>query len=135
MAASFLAFVVTMATIIIAPIAADINCQDLVPTLLPCLGYLTAVGPGTPSDGCCSATLSIANLAIQSQPNLQGVCVCLESVATSSTFQINMDNAKALSKLCKLPIDIPISTTIDCATLTLPKSPPSAIATSAPDQV
>ncbi|XP_047306158.1 non-specific lipid-transfer protein 3-like [Impatiens glandulifera] len=117
-----------MAAILVLPsVGADIVCQDLIPTLLLCLTYLTAPGPAQPGPGCCSATLSISEIALQSQADLQGVCTCFKSVADSGTFQINFGNAKAITKVCNLPVDIPIDASVDCTTLTIPKSPPSLV--------
>ncbi|XP_047321021.1 non-specific lipid-transfer protein 3-like [Impatiens glandulifera] len=116
-----------MAAMVLPNIGADVVCQDLIPSLLPCLNYLTAPGPAQPGPGCCSATLSIAEIALQSQANLQGVCTCFKSVADSGSFQINFGNAKAITKLCNLPVNIPIEPSVDCTALTLPKTPPSLV--------
>ncbi|XP_047321093.1 non-specific lipid-transfer protein 1-like [Impatiens glandulifera] len=121
-----------MAAMVLPNVGADVVCQDLIPSLLPCLTYLTAPGPAQPSPGCCSATSSIAEIALQSQANLQGVCTCFKSVADSGSFQINFGNAKAITKLCNLPLNIPIDSSVDCTTLTLPKTPPSSVSVSVP---
>ncbi|XP_047321097.1 non-specific lipid-transfer protein-like [Impatiens glandulifera] len=101
---------------IVLPIDADVVCQDIIPSLLPCLTYLTTPGPAQPSPSFCSATVSIAEIALQSQADLQGVCTCFKSVADSGSFQINFGNAKAITKLCNLPLNIPIDPNVDCKT-------------------
>ncbi|XP_047337003.1 non-specific lipid-transfer protein-like [Impatiens glandulifera] len=120
------------AAMVLPNVGADVVCQDLIPSLLPCLTYLTAPGPAQLGPGCCSATLSIAEIALQSQADLQGVCTCFKSVADSGAFHINFGNAKAITKLCNLPVNIPIDPSVDCRTITLPKTPPSSVSFPAP---
>nr|XP_004513716.2 non-specific lipid-transfer protein A-like [Cicer arietinum] len=92
----------------------DISCSEAIVSLLPCVPFLTGLGPPTPSTSCCDAAQNLNQKADTTQVR-RDVCECLKGA--SIKFGVNPDKTKQLPQLCNLSVSFSFDPSIDCNTI------------------
>ncbi|KAI9153001.1 hypothetical protein LWI28_004263 [Acer negundo] len=108
------ACVVLVCMLMGAPIAHAITCGQVASNISPCLGYIRATSPLTPT--CCNGVRSL-NGAARTTPDRQQACQCLKSFA--SGISINYNLASGLPGKCGVSIPYTISPNTDCSRFNL----------------
>ncbi|GLJ34070.1 hypothetical protein SUGI_0684960 [Cryptomeria japonica] len=103
---AIMGFVVLVALIGAADVAAQTDCQTEIGTLLPCVSYVGG-NDKEPSAACCSALAKVVST--------NASCLCLVLTGNSG-FPINMTKALALPTACNV-VTPPVS---DCNKATAP---------------
>ncbi|KAL7136072.1 hypothetical protein ABFS83_10G004400 [Erythranthe nasuta] len=89
-----------------------ITCQTVVKGLMPCTNYLTKGGAIPPA--CCRGVRSI-NSAAKSTADRRTACECIKVAAKA--YKVNVNNAAALPRQCKVNIGYAISYSTNCKTV------------------
>ncbi|KAL7095125.1 hypothetical protein ACP275_10G004600 [Erythranthe tilingii] len=92
--------------------AEGITCQTVVKGLMPCTNYLTK-GGAIPS-ACCRGVRSI-NSAAKTTADRRTACECIKVAAKA--YKVNLKNAAALPRQCKVNIGYAISYSTNCKTV------------------
>lgn len=88
-----------------------ITCQQVEQNLAPCLPYLTSEN-GTPAQVCCDGLTSLKQNTPQ-QADRQQACQCIKDAATRY-HNISNGAAKNLPDACKVQINVPVTTDVNC---------------------
>nr|XP_016495107.1 PREDICTED: non-specific lipid-transfer protein-like [Nicotiana tabacum] len=103
---------VTLALIIVQTKADKIECDDLIPQMSSCHGFLLSQS-ATPSQECCVILQDLSRDVVTSQPNRQAMCQCYK--AATLTFPIDIQKAQRLPQLCNFTSTMPIDPNVDCS--------------------
>ncbi|MCD9639040.1 hypothetical protein HAX54_023319 [Datura stramonium] len=90
-----------------------ITCGQVDANLAPCIPYLTQ--GGDPAAACCSGVKSLSGMA-QSTDERRTACNCLKAAANRYS-NLKDDAAQALPSKCGVALNVPISRTINCDTI------------------
>ncbi|CAI0382884.1 unnamed protein product [Linum tenue] len=108
------AVLVAAVTLSAGPAVAEVKCNQVVQSLIPCIPYLTTVGSGaTPSAGCCDGVRKLKKMA-QSPGDKRATCECVKQAAGKYSQGIKPEVAAQLPKLCAVEISVSISKDTDC---------------------
>ncbi|CAL1384041.1 unnamed protein product [Linum trigynum] len=114
--------ILLIATLLVAaaarPAVAEVQCNKVVQSLIPCIPYLTAIGGGAkPSAGCCDGVRNLKKMAQSSPDDKRATCECVKQAAGKYSQAIKPEVAAQLPKLCAVEISVPISKDTDCSKL------------------
>lgn len=96
--------------------AVEVSCGDAVNSLIPCGPFLIGAGQAQPGERCCQSAQELKRMATTTDTR-RSLCRCLEQAGPS--FGVNPEQALKLLSMCKLDLNIPISGTINCNSLSL----------------
>ncbi|KAL9255008.1 Non-specific lipid-transfer protein-like protein [Drosera capensis] len=107
-----LACIVMICMVLSTHHADAITCNDVVRSLLPCLGYLRSGGavPGS----CCNGVRSL-NSAARTTTDRQAACGCIKQAANA--FRLGYGYASSLPGKCDVSIPYQIGPNVDCSRL------------------
>ncbi|KAG5627014.1 hypothetical protein H5410_012232 [Solanum commersonii] len=90
-----------------------VTCGQVDANMTPCISYLTQ--GGEPSAACCSGVKTVNGMA-ESADERKTACNCLKAAANPYA-NLKDDAAQALPSKCCVSLNIPISRTINCDTI------------------
>ncbi|XP_016492510.1 non-specific lipid-transfer protein 1-like [Nicotiana tabacum] len=112
MKAVAVAVIVVLVQFIAEP-AQAITCGQVDAALAPCVPYLTQ--GGEPGAACCSGVKNLKGMAATTDDR-RTACNCVKAAANRYT-NLKDDAAQALASKCGVAMDVPVSKTINCDTI------------------
>ncbi|XP_020241953.1 non-specific lipid-transfer protein 8-like [Asparagus officinalis] len=90
---------------------ADLQCNDVLKDLTPCVSYLTS-GSGSPSTACCNGVTTLASAA-STTADRRAACSCIMSAV--SKVNPSPKATKALPGSCNITFPFTVSPNVDCS--------------------
>lgn len=89
-----------------------VTCPQVVSSIAPCLNYLRG-REANPNALCCGGVRAVKGMC-QTTADKRTACSCLQRAAAGET-DLKDAAAQSLGPKCNVPLDVPISKTVDCS--------------------